>query len=85
MNYRRKARPVEARQVSDETAADIAYWCGGKVVSIGYDNQGKSVLIPTFEGTNQAMPGDWVLRGPDNVFYVRTDAQFKMNYELADG
>ena len=83
-SYRRKPRPVEAHQVTEETATQTARWCGGKIVSIGYNNQGKSIQLPTFEGTMTAMPGDWILRAEDGAFYVRTNKQFENNYEVAD-
>lgn len=80
-NYQRKNRKVEAQQVTEETAEATARWCGGKIVAIGYNNQGKSIQIPTFEGVMTAMPGDWIMRADDGAFYVRTNAQFTKNYE----
>lgn len=41
----------------------------------------KGYLIPTLEGTMQAFPGDWIIRGVQGEFYPCKSDIFEATYE----
>ena len=69
--YRKKPVEIEARQLGNDYDEDCAIvrWCGGRAVGPddGYENA--LLVIDTLEGTLEAGPGDWIIRGVKGEFY----------------
>lgn len=52
---------------------------------IGYVPPLGSLYIPTLEGTMEAAPGDWIIKGVKGEFYPCKPDIFEMTYEPLDG
>lgn len=89
-NYR--MRPVEpaevdARQVTDATADEIAAWCDAMV----YRGIQHGHTTPPFTQHTcitldaAAYEGDWVVRYPDGEFYVFSPEEFAAAFEPVTG
>lgn len=48
---------------------------------IGFTPPSGSLYIPTLEGTHEAKPGDWIIKGVKGEFYPCRDDIFRMTYE----
>lgn len=55
----------------------ITNWCGGRLLGI-------CIYIDTLEGTMQAEPGDWIIRGVAGEFYPCKPNIFKQTYEAVE-
>lgn len=82
MRYRRRADEILAIQVTPFSVADIAKWCGGRVV---YDADKKvtGLVVPTLEGNAVGSLGDWVGRDADGTFFQYNQAAFDEDYVRA--
>ena len=82
-NYRKKPVVIQARRIEsesfDELQAAVA-WIGDDKKA--YHN-GKAVYIYTLEGTMQALPGDWIIRGVKGEYYPCKHDIFEATYEPA--
>jgi len=77
-NFRKKPVVIEARRVPNGgDASEIAKWCNG-VVFID------RIELHTLEGTMNAKPGDWIIKGVKGEFYSCKDNIFKLTYEEVD-
>lgn len=81
MRYRKRPVTIEAWQLKaseapGELASDVA---AGRLL---YTEAG-SVLIATLEGTMEAFPGDWIIRGVEGELYPCKDSIFRKTYEPA--
>lgn len=74
--FRKKPVVIEARQLSEANAKDIASWCGGRPGKAG-------VIIPTLEGAHNASIGDWIICGVKGEFYPCKPDIFSETYEVA--
>lgn len=89
MKFRKKPVEVEARQLTDENAGEIAQWInanGHDATVRGGDSGGScggTVLIRTLEGTMTADVGDMVIQGVHGEFYPCKPAVFADSYEPA--
>lgn len=87
--YRKKPVAIEAMQLTSENASEVAAWCGGDtwVDSMLYpaDERPIHVMIRTLEGTMQADPGDFVIRGVQGEFYPCKPDIFAATYERDSG
>lgn len=75
--FRKKPVTIEARVFEPALAfdaADVAQWCGGRIVEQGLE-------IPTLEGTMLARPGDLVIQGVQGEFYPCKSDIFEATYE----
>ena len=81
--YRKKPVVIEAMQLDETNAADVAGWCGGQVSPAGI-TFGTCVFIDTLEGTMRADGGDWIIRGVQGEFYPCKPGIFAATYELAE-
>jgi hypothetical protein len=80
--YRKKPVVIEARQLLDDNAGEIALWCFGTVRGGPRGgSRGGSVLIGTLEGIMTAQPGDWVIEGVHGEFYPCKPDIFEATYE----
>ena len=75
----RRSASCHAIRVTLENIKSVAEWCGSHTWA-------SSVVVPTWEpgrnvpGELVANVGDWVLRLPDGMFTVATDAQFRCDW-----
>lgn len=76
-HYRKKPVVIEAWQVTPGNMERVARWCGGQVYA-------GRIYIDTKEGTMQAAPGHWVIRGVKDEFYPCKPDIFEATYELED-
>lgn len=94
--YRKRPVTVEARQYVDGPGGgnrkELAQWCGGDwtarhrpTETPGVDTAVLVITIPTLEGTMEADPGDWIIRGVQGEFYPCKPDIFEATYEPADG
>jgi len=85
--FRKKPVIIEARPLTDDNGGEIVRWIGGGAVLRGGPEGGSyggSVLIPTLEGTMEAKPGDWIIRGVQGEFYPCKPQIFAATYEPVD-
>jgi hypothetical protein len=78
---------VEARQITEDLAEDIASWCGGVLVEeINPETEAKTpgINVPTTEGPSRASLGDWVLKRDGDDFWPVKGHEFLKYYEPAD-
>ena len=78
--YRKKPVVIEARRLQTRTATSIAQWCGGSTYNEAPGGC-PDILIDTLEGTMEAKPGDWVIRGVAGEHYPCKDLIFRATYE----
>lgn len=87
--YRKKPVAIKAWQLTAENAEDVAAWCGGKTwrdsMLFPEDERQTHVLISTLEGTMQADPGDFVIRGVEGEFYPCKPSVFAATYDPVNG
>lgn len=83
--WRKKPVVIEARQLTDDNAAELAAWSGGHEASIWQTTLPPilkaRLIIPTLEGDHQAVPGDWIIRGVQGEFYPCKPDIFEATYE----
>jgi hypothetical protein len=93
--YRKKPIEIEARQFaedSEQAAQELADWIGqGNPAGSGaYERSGFGshdcwvIEIPTLEGTMEATPGDYIIRGVAGEFYPCKPTIFEQTYELVE-
>ena len=68
---------VEAREITADSAAAVATWCGGTA-------NGDTVTVRTLEGEATAGPGHMMIRGVGGEFYPSTIETFLENHHAAD-
>ena len=87
--FRKKPVVIEARKVegSPREVHDLAAWCGG-FVETRLRGDAKALVplihIPTLEGTIQADPGDWIIKGVAGEFYPCKPEIFRATYDPTD-
>lgn len=84
--FRKKPVVIEAFQLPTEVDADMApFRAWAKSVGFaGYSMLGdRGLLVATLEGTMQALPGDWIIKGVAGEFYPCKPAIFAATYEAA--
>ena len=82
--FQKKPVEIEAVQLEDsaDAAQDVARWCGGVW---GLDtNEVHFIKIETLEGTMEARPGDWVIRGVQGEFYPCKPDIFDATYDAVE-
>lgn len=81
MRYRKKPVVIEAVQFR---AGEQPHELAGDVIigKVRYTEDG-TMLIQTLEGTMEASPGDWIIRGVKGELYPCRDDIFCMTYEEA--
>lgn len=79
--YSRKPLTVEAVQMTDDNALEIAQWCGGSVyVALnGKTTIHVKVLHPTQANHTKAQPGDWILKSSQG-YKIYQDSAFKKGF-----
>jgi hypothetical protein len=86
MRFRKRPVVIEAMQLpapGQDTGAFNAW-----AAAVGFPGQARhgvaGLAIATLEGTMQADPGDWVIRGVHGEFYPCKSEIFAKTYEPAD-
>lgn len=79
--FRKKPVVIEAHEVTADTRASVALWCGGQC---GEDEDGPLILIETLEGDMTARIGDWVIKGVKGEFYPCRADIFEATYDPAN-
>lgn len=83
--YRKKPGEIEAAQLQEWNAVELADWCNGTTVTDtnpdGSDPM-TFVQITDSVGTAQAAPGDFILRTPGGKFLRCPAVLFEAIYEL---
>lgn len=76
--FRKKPVVIEAVKLTPENAVTLAIWCNGVNVPIS------RVCIPTLEGTMNANPGDYIIKGVRGEFYPCKPEIFEETYEQCE-
>ena len=64
MKFRKKPVVIEAKQITLDSALDVAQWCLGLVKV-----NPLRVVIPTLEGNMIGSLEDWIIKGTAGEFY----------------
>jgi len=80
MRARKLPVEIEAREVTTESAEDIAAWCRGRLYTFE-NNDHVYIDIVTLEGTMRAGLGDFVIQGVQGEFYPCAPEIFQATYE----
>ena len=85
--FRKKPVVIEAARLDGSTVA-IAEWltehgCEFSVATDPFDATKDSLFIATLEGTMEAAPGDWIIKGVQGEFYPCKPDIFAATYEAA--
>jgi hypothetical protein len=73
--YRKKPVEIEAVQITDDNAAEVARWSGGK------RGLHSGVVIETLEGAMKGNVGDYIIKGVNGEFYPCKPDIFDTTYE----
>jgi hypothetical protein len=83
--FRKRPVKIEARELTVDTADQVARWCAGRVEREAKPSDITDVRtivrIPTLEGVMTATLGDWVIRGVQGEFYPCKPNIFTTTYE----
>ena len=76
--YRRIPYLVEAMCLTEDNGDEVAAWCGGR-----YDRRGIYIEVPQADPYHYdiAIPGEYVVRGIHNEFYVVKPNHFEAGYQ----
>ena len=80
--YRKK--PVVIDAVQNTSPGVVMHWVCGlarDLELLTWEFKDGSVFIPTLEGTMEARPGDWIIRGVRGEFYPCKTDIFEATYE----
>lgn len=80
--YRKKPVVIEAVQLEQNNAIEVARWCGGEAKFMSPAMP--SVFIRTLEGTMRADVGDFIIKGVRGEFYPCKPEVFFATYEVVD-
>lgn len=80
MKYRKKPVVIEAFRWMYDQVPD--WWKAADGVRI--EVQSGSAFIPTLEGTHEARPGDWIIRGVKGELYPCKPDIFAATYEAVE-
>jgi hypothetical protein len=83
MKFRKKPVVIEAVQFTGYNSTELEAWFIGHDArkSFGVKDGGRIVLINTLEGTMEATPNDWIIRGVKGEFYPCKPDIFKATYD----
>lgn len=78
--YTKKPVEIEARQITQENADDLAYWSGSDVIRRP-DGTVSGMMVYTLEGTMTGAVGDYLIRGVRGEHYFCARSIFEETYE----
>ncbi len=79
MRFKSKVVEIDAVQYTGKNQNEIADFYPGAAGAFGSD----AIFIETLEGTMQASPGDWIIKGTEGEFYPCKPSVFERKYERA--
>lgn len=85
--YRKLPVVIEARQLDQFNALELAIWTGGTDNNVKFEtlddenDRWVGITIDTLEGTMLARPGDWIICGVNGEFYPCADDIFAKTYD----
>lgn len=84
MKFRKKPVVIDAYQLpatGEDVPESFHEWCE----EVGFEHfesgRHESLIIPTLEGTMEASPGDWIIKGVAGEFYPCKPDIFAATYE----
>ncbi len=81
--FRKKPVVVEANQLTEDNAHELALWCSGILHEVKFKPE--FIVIQTFEGNMRAEMKDWIIKESfptdDRKFYPCKPDIFEMTYE----
>lgn len=80
--YTKKPVTIEARELTESNAVEIAAWCNGYTDTNDLTAE-VTVEIPTLEGTMIARAGDYLIKGVKGEFYPCKPNIFTETYHTA--
>jgi len=80
--YRKKPVVIEAVQLEQNNAIEVARWCSGEAKFMSPAMP--SVFIRTLEGTMRADVGDFIIKGVHGEFYPCKPEVFFATYDEVD-
>jgi hypothetical protein len=81
--FRKKPVEIEARRYTGDNPVEMLQWilsCG-REASVTCNNDGCRFEIETLEGSLEASPGDWIIRGVLGEFYPCKPDAFEATYD----
>lgn len=81
--YRPYSLSVQAVQLTLENAAEVAVWCGGRVVELHYEPRFVELFLPMGDESSVVYEGTWVVREMLHgfpVFELYDTEQFRETY-----
>ena len=84
MKYRKKPIVIEAMFFNGQNGEMVAEWCGGRLYAPHngpYALDVPAIFIDTLEGSMEASPGDYVIKGIQGEFYPCKPDIFEATYE----
>lgn len=78
--YTKKPIPIEARQITEANADELAAWSGSDVVRRP-DGTVSGMMVYTLEGTMTGQVGDYLIKGVRGEFYFCAKGIFEETYE----
>jgi hypothetical protein len=82
--FRKKPVVIEAVQYVRNNADEITDFVAPHPVNMGrVIDTGATLIIPTLEGDQEAIPGDWIIKGVKGEFYPCKPDIFEMTYDPA--
>ena len=85
--YRKRPIAIEAIQYDGINSAEIAKFMNQPIRTKTSPAPGKpsgNISIETLEGTMQAIPGDYIIKGIEGEFYPCKPKIFEKTYELVE-
>lgn len=84
--FKKKPVVIEAIQYQPhDNCADVMKFMGTDLQYACIDEEDDEImLIPTLEGTMEASPGDWIIKGIKGEFYPCKPDIFEQTYEEVD-
>lgn len=84
--YTSKIVDIDAVELTKDNVAEVAEWCGGRVVTekdaLDEEKTFVGINIPTLEGNMRGSEGDFIIKGLRGEFYPCKPDVFKAKYEL---
>lgn len=85
--FTKKPVTIEARRYDGSAAKAnrLVAWIaagGGRARYLAAHDMGSQLLIETLEGTHEAAPGDWIIKGVKGEFYPCKPDIFALTYDV---
>lgn len=78
--YMKKPIPIEARQITDDNAEELASWSKSDIIRKP-DGTLTGMMVYTLEGAMTGAVGDYLIKGVRGEFYFCAKSIFEETYE----